>query len=127
MSKTRMLLVGIIACLLSGCIAIEEPISPQQQLGYDLLDALKNKDQEKFKQLFAQKQVRKLIDNGLEKNFLTYKQFFYDRYGEFEVSDFHFNYQGSDSAGKLFFFYKHKRKGEKLIIWQHGRWVFAEF
>lgn len=117
----------LFSCLLTACFTIYEEITPQQQLGIDLATSIKQGDKEQFKKLFSQNQLRQLIDDGLENNFVTYQQFFFDRYGNYQLSDFSFNFQGASNSGKLYFFFKGKRKGEKDIVWENGRWVFSEF
>ena len=119
----------ILLATLSAC-ALFESYTPQEKLGYKLVETVKNNNFSGFKALFSPNLLqRKFKDNSneaMQKVFNTYKEKFNERYKDFDEGNFHFNYQGSEREGYIYIFFNEKRNAKKPIILENGNWVFNE-
>jgi len=130
---TRFFYVCLLTAVLysSGCFLFEEK-TPQQLLGYKLVEAVKNNDKDEFKVLFSQDIIEKLsqkdqdLDEAVQAILDKYIKKFNEHYKEFQKNNFYFNYQGSPTEGELYIFFNDKRSAKKNIILENNVWVFNE-
>ena len=123
-------ITGIILLVALSACALFESYTPQEELGYKLINTVKTNNFSGFKKLFSkdliQKKFKDNSNEAMEKVFNTYKEKFNERYKAFEAGNFHFNYQGSEREGELYIFFNEKRNAKKPIIFENGNWVFNE-
>lgn len=124
MMTKRLIFVVLMALAASGCLLLQTKRSSQEQLGYDFILSLKTKDTEVFKQLFTEEYLSQFKQFGIKEVLDKTNSIFVNKYGDFTVEDFQYNYQGTDKKGKIYFFFKGERTGEKPIFWINGKWVF---
>jgi len=126
-------IIGIVlmsAILSAGCILFGEHYTPQQLLGYKLIDVVKNNNISEFQNLFANNVIEKFkernedFDVSLQKVLDKYREKFFKRYKEFQDSNFYFNYQGTETEGDLYIFFNEQRSAKKPIILENEEWVF---
>jgi coproporphyrinogen III oxidase len=126
------LAIMISVALSAGCIIFGEEYTPQQELGYKLIDAVKYNDLSSFKNLFSERVLNKFAeknqnsDEALRKVLDKYREKFHKRYKEFQNNNFYFNYQGSETEGDLYIFFNDKRSAKKTVVFENNKWVFDE-
>lgn len=120
----KLMILVSFPCLMAGCLNMKPPRSSQEQLGYDYILALQNKDTVVFEQLFSEEHIKQFKKIGLQDVLNKNNSIFVGKYGDFKIEDFQFNYQGSETKGKLYFFYKGERAGNKVMLKIKDKWVF---
>ena len=120
----RLFLLILISILFSGCLKLSKELSSQEQLGHDYVLALKTQDMEIFPRLFTQEYLKKMKKVGIKVILTDEAKKILGKYGDYQLEDFQYNFQGNDEKGRLYFFFKGERTAEKVIIKEKNKWVF---
>jgi hypothetical protein len=99
---------------------------PQAQPIVKWLKAVKDGDQKKLKEVFAERMRKRFDEEGWEKALKSYKQAFQKEFGKYRLKDFTFEYSGGVQEGKVAIVYKGKKLPGVQVIKEQTDWKVDE-
>jgi hypothetical protein len=103
---------------------------PQAAPIVNLLSSIKAGDSGSLKSVWSKRMIERINPEGTEEKWEEvlgeYSDTFEHYYGDFELEDFRFSYEGDEMSGKLITDFKEERVGPLKVIKEGGEWKLDE-
>jgi hypothetical protein len=103
---------------------------PQTAPIVNLLSAIKSGDSAPLKSVWSKRMIERINPEGAEETWeevlQEYSEVFKHYYGDFELEDFRFSFEGDETKGKLITDFKGERAGDLQIIKEGSEWKMDE-
>jgi len=108
----------------------EGDVIPQARPIVRLLKAVKNSDVEALKTVWSEHLISQVNPSGADelwKKILdSYKQVFEKEFGEYEITDFKFEFKGDVEKGKVVIIFRDEKEPDLLVVKEGNEWKVNE-